>query len=382
MHGRSRLRAVPLPGLPGAGRGDAVLPPLGAVLGRRAPPLPPDDLGGRDPARARARRHRAGRPRRVLPHLLGPHAVREAARDPGPGAGQCDQLDRVVHAGDQPGRADRPQPAVRALHQPGPDDLPGRRHRLLLGASRGGHPVHLPALRTGAHRDGLQPRHVPGAVRGPGGGLRARVPAPVGGPGGQGARDVRLGHGPPRPRGRWWVRRVLPAVGGRIAGRGPRGRAGRGPRPGRSDGPAAAARPARRQGPALEAAAGAGRSGRPTAVRLARRRPARSADGGPRRRPIGRRGRSGRHAGERHLAARRSRDRLRGGSGPARAAAAHRRPAGGSRRAASWSRRHARRTSWVGRRAGIRRRPDGGTHRSPGSSRSRRPSRAAAARSG
>ena len=60
--------------------------------------------------------------------------------------------------------------------------------------------------------------------------------------------------------------------GGRIAGRGPRGRAGRGPRPGRSDGPVAAARPARRQGPALAAAVGAGRPGCPTAVRLARRR--------------------------------------------------------------------------------------------------------------
>ena len=145
--GRSRVRAVPLPGLPGPARGDAVLLPVGAVLGGRPEALPPADLGGRQPARPRARRHRAGRPRRVLPHLLGPHALREGTGDPGPGPGQRDQLDRVVHARDQPGRADRPQPPVRALHQSGPNDLPGRRHRLQLGAPRGGHPVHLQALR-------------------------------------------------------------------------------------------------------------------------------------------------------------------------------------------------------------------------------------------
>ena len=42
--GRSRLRAVPLPGLPGARRGDAVLVPVGAVLGGRPEALPPGDL--------------------------------------------------------------------------------------------------------------------------------------------------------------------------------------------------------------------------------------------------------------------------------------------------------------------------------------------------
>ena len=192
LRGRPRVRAVPLPGLPGARRGDAVLVPLGAVLGRRPEPLPPADLGGRQAAGPRARRHRAGRPRRVLPHLLGPDALRQGAGDPGPGPGQRDQLDRVVHPRDQPGRADRPQPPVRAVHQPGPDDVSGRRHRLQLGAARGGHPVHLPALRAGAHGDGLQPRHVPGAVGGPRGGLRAGVPAAARRPGRQGARDVRL----------------------------------------------------------------------------------------------------------------------------------------------------------------------------------------------
>ena len=77
--GRSRLRAVPLPGLPGARRRDPVLVSVGAVLGRRPEALPPGDLGGRQAARPRARGHRAGRPRRVLPHLLGPDALREGA---------------------------------------------------------------------------------------------------------------------------------------------------------------------------------------------------------------------------------------------------------------------------------------------------------------
>ena len=71
---------------------------------RRYHPL---TCGGGQPARPRARRDRAGRPRRVLPDLLGPDALREGAGNPGAGPGQRDELDRVVHARDQPGRADR-----------------------------------------------------------------------------------------------------------------------------------------------------------------------------------------------------------------------------------------------------------------------------------
>ena len=88
-----------------------------------------------------------------------------------------------------------------------------------LGAARGGHPVRLRPLRPRAHGDGLQPRHVPGALGRARGGLRARVPAAARGPGRQGARDVRLGHGPARPRGGRRVRRVLPAAGRGTAGR-------------------------------------------------------------------------------------------------------------------------------------------------------------------
>ena len=351
---------------------------VGAVLGGRPEALPPADLGGRQAARPRARRHRAGRPRRVLPHLLGPDALREGAGDPGPGPGQRDQLDRVVHARDQPGRADRPQPAVRAVHQRGPDDLPGRRHRLQLGAARGGHPVRLRALRARAHRDGLQPRHVPGALGGARGGLRARVPAAARRPGGEGARDVRLRHGPARPRGRRRVRRVLPAAGRGAAGRGARGRGRRGARPRRRDGPAEHADPARRQGAALAPATEAGGPERAAAVRLApggddRRRTsgrrtrvrdvgggARVATGDPAGRPDRRRGRPGRHAGERRLAAGGSRHGLRGGS---RTGWSRRRSstAGGSiRRAASSSRRRggrraARPIGSAGPAAGIRR---------------------------
>ena len=241
-------------------------------------------------ARPRARRHRAGRPRRVLPDLLGPDALREGAGHPGPGPGQRDQLDRVVHARDQPGRADPAQPAVRAVHQRGPDDLSGRRHRLQLGAARGGHPVHLPALRPRAHRDGLQPRDVPGAVGGPRGRLRAGVPAAARRPRGEGARDVRQRDGPARPRGRRRLRRVLPAAGRGPAGRGGRRARGGGARLRRRDGPAErevrgrrrgarrragpAEHPAaaRRQGAAVEAAAQAGRPECAAAVRLAARR--------------------------------------------------------------------------------------------------------------
>ena len=269
MLDRSRLRAVPLPRLPGPRQGDPVLVPVGAVLGGRPQALPPGDLRGRHATCPRAGRDRASRPRRVLPHLLGPDALREGAGDPGPGSGQRDQLDRVVHARDQPGRADRPQPPVRAVHQSGPDDLPGRRHRLQLGAARGGHPVRLQALRPRAHGDGLQPRHVPGALGRARGRLRARVPAAARGSRGQGARDVRLGHGPARPRGGRRVRRVLPTAGRGAAGRGRRGRGRRGARFRRRDGPAEHAGAARREGAALAPATEAGGSERTATVRLA-----------------------------------------------------------------------------------------------------------------
>ena len=42
VRARPRLRALPLPGLPGAQRGDAVLVPVGAVLGGCPSALPPD----------------------------------------------------------------------------------------------------------------------------------------------------------------------------------------------------------------------------------------------------------------------------------------------------------------------------------------------------
>ena len=83
-----------------------------------------------------------------------------------------------------------------------------------VGTARGGHPVRLRALRARAHRDGLQRRHVSGALGRARGGRGARVPAAPGRPGREGARDLRLGDGPAGPRGGWRVRRVLPASGG------------------------------------------------------------------------------------------------------------------------------------------------------------------------
>ncbi len=85
-------------------------------------------------------------------------------------------------------------------------------------------------VRTGAHGDGLQPRHVPGAVGGARGGSRAGVSAAARRPGGEGARDVRLGHGPARPGGGWRLCRVLQANGRRRAGRGTCGDGSRGTR--------------------------------------------------------------------------------------------------------------------------------------------------------
>ena len=125
------LRALPLPGLPRAQGRDGVLAPVGAVLGGRAAPVPPDDAGGGAPARPRAGRDREDRARRVLPDLLGPDAVRASARDPGAGAGERGGFDRGVRARDHARGPDPPRAAVRAVHQRGPDGVPGRRHRLL-----------------------------------------------------------------------------------------------------------------------------------------------------------------------------------------------------------------------------------------------------------
>src|SRR5438034_229975 len=77
MLGRARLRAVPLPRFRGSRRRHAIVIPGGSVPRRRSPPLPPDDLGSCPAAGPRAVRHREDRPGRVLPHLLGPDALRE-----------------------------------------------------------------------------------------------------------------------------------------------------------------------------------------------------------------------------------------------------------------------------------------------------------------
>ncbi len=287
LPGRPCLRAVPLPRLPGAGRRDGLLVPRRALPRRHPAALSPRDAAGREAARPRARRHRAHRPRRVLPHLLGPHALREGAPHSRPGPRQRRRLDRGLRAGDHPGRPHPPQPPLRAIHQRGPHDLPGRRHRLQLGAPRGGDPVRLRALRRRAHGDGLQPRDLPGPERGPRGRDRPRVPAPARGSRGEGARDVRLGDGPPRPRDGRRLRRVLPAA--RRAGGGRRRAARGGARPAsRLRRARRAARARRPDGPARPGRGGripAGRRRRDGLRQAARRAPGDRSRGRPRPRP-------------------------------------------------------------------------------------------------
>ena len=116
-------------------------------------------------------------------------------------------------------------------------------------------------------------------------GYRAGVPAPARGPRGEGARDLRLGDGPPRPRGRRRLRRVLPAArraepelgaaAGSAARAGDRGLVdaawASSTTPGAAgSGPAAPARRARPAGRADDAARlGAGRAGGRSASRTA-----------------------------------------------------------------------------------------------------------------
>ena len=206
-----RFPGFPVP----VGRDGVLLPRAALPRGHARGATSRSSRAVRQAAGARAGGDRADRPGRVLPDLLGHHAFLPRARDPGPGAGQRRRFDRRLRAGHHARRPDPPRAALRALHQRGPHDLPGRGHRLRLVAPRGGHPVLLRALRRRAHRHGLQPRHVPGALGGARGRLRARLPAAAGRSRGQGARDVRLGHGPARPRGGGRLRRVLRRARGR-----------------------------------------------------------------------------------------------------------------------------------------------------------------------
>ena len=160
------------------------------------PALPPGQAGRREAAGPRAGGHRAHRPGRVLPDLLGPHAVLPGQRHPGAGPGLGGRFDRRLRAGHHARRSHPPQAAVRALHQRGPDDAtrtwistsPRRAARKSSSTSTKYGPEH-----TG---HGLQLRHVSGALGGARGGLRAGLSAAAGRSGGQGARDLRQRDGP------------------------------------------------------------------------------------------------------------------------------------------------------------------------------------------
>ena len=136
-------------------------------------------------------------------------------------------------------------------------------------------------------------------------------PAAAGRSGGQGARDLRLGDGPPRPRGGRRLRRVLRAGSGMArAGRDPAAARSPQPRPARRDGPAqrrpAAGHGRRARHPVPDGRAGRRRGDAP-ARPLARRRPC-SAPLAPRHAPRPRADATTRAArrlaGERALAAR------------------------------------------------------------------------------
>ena len=156
---RSRPRAAPLPRLPAAARRDRLLAALEALLQRRRGALPAAHRRGHGAPRARAQGRRGARLRRVLPRRARHRRVRARPRHlllrPRLRRQQHRQL-RAAHLRRRPHRA---RAALRALPQPGAPRDARRGHRLLLGAPRRGHPVHLRALRPRQGRHGRHRQH-------------------------------------------------------------------------------------------------------------------------------------------------------------------------------------------------------------------------------
>ncbi len=190
MRRRPELPQGSLSRLSGASGRDAFLISLQAVFRRRARALPADHSGGHAPAAARAGGHRKDGARRVLPHQLGPDALRARARSTRAGQGLGGGLDRGLRPRHHACGSDRAQPAFRALPARGDDQHPRHRHRLLHRASRAGDPVRLREVRLGANRDGLQRRHVPAADGDQAGRQGARLFQRAAGPAGQGCRPL------------------------------------------------------------------------------------------------------------------------------------------------------------------------------------------------
>ncbi len=140
-------RQAPLPRLPAAARRDRLLAALEALLRGRRRALPAAHRRGHGAARARAQGRRGARLRRVLPRRARHRRVRARPRHLLLGPRLRRQQHRQLRAGHHRRRPHRPRAALRALPQPVPPRHARHRHRLLLGAPRRGHRVHLRALR-------------------------------------------------------------------------------------------------------------------------------------------------------------------------------------------------------------------------------------------
>ena len=135
----------------------------------------------RGPDRPRARRHRAARLPRLLPHRVGHRRVLPPGRHLLPGPGLGGQLGGLLRARHHQGRRGPPRPAVRAVPVPRARRAARHRHRHRERPPGGGHPVRLRALRPRAHRPGGQRHHLPGPVGGARHGQGPRLrPRPAG----------------------------------------------------------------------------------------------------------------------------------------------------------------------------------------------------------
>ena len=202
------------PGFPVPERGDAVQLSRGAVPDGRPPALPPADPAVVKQLAHELGRHRADRPGRVLPHLLGPDALRQGAGDPGPGPGSAASSIVAYVLGISRVEPIRHNLLFERFINEGRTTYPDV--DIDFSSERREEVIQYVYGRYGPEHTGMVCNLVTyrarSAVREVG--LCAGVPAAAGRSGGEGARDVRLGDGPARPRGGRRVRRVLPAAGG------------------------------------------------------------------------------------------------------------------------------------------------------------------------
>ncbi len=193
---RSRRRLVPARAVHRGGQG--ALRDLARARGARA-------------HRVRARRHQDDGVLGVLPHRVGPRALRALAGHPRrSGPGERGGFVRRLLPAHRRHRPDQVRPAVRAVPQPGPQADARHRHGLRLSLPRRDDQVRGRALRVGPRRADRHLLHHQGAGRGARLRARARLPVPRGrqdrqahaaahhGPRHAVARVLREGHRPRR----------------------------------------------------------------------------------------------------------------------------------------------------------------------------------------